>query len=113
MAIDIRNLTSGQAPSKTSSTEVRDGSKAQQTAAVDSARDARPAATPSSSDNVQITSRARDLQGLIAKLAKEPSVDTDKVNRLREEIASGRYTVNSERVASKLLGFERSFERRN
>ena len=112
MAIDIRSLTGNQGPSKTGSTEVRDGGKAQNSPITNLPPEVQPKDAPAVADSVLITHRARDLQGLVNRLSSEPSVDNDKVNRLREDIANGRYTVNSERVAAKILGFERNFRAR-
>lgn len=112
MAIDIRSLTGNQGPSKPSSAEVRDGGKAQNSPITNQPPEVQPKAAPAAADSVQITHRARDLQGLVNRLSNEPSVDNEKVSRLREDIANGRYTVNSERLAAKILGFERYFRER-
>lgn len=113
MAIDIRNLGTPAAPVKTDSRDVRDSTKTQAPSprpTQELAASAKP--QPAAADSVQITGRARDLQVTAGKLAKEPSVDSEKVEKLRSEIQSGRYTVNSERLAAKLFGFERAVQGR-
>ncbi|MBI2380981.1 MAG: flagellar biosynthesis anti-sigma factor FlgM [Gammaproteobacteria bacterium] len=108
MAIDIRTLNGGPATAKTSVADTKDSQKPQAGPVVN---------TPPSpedvhaSDKVQITSRARELQGLIGKLSREPAFDAEKVARLREEVSAGRYSVNSQRVAARLLGLERELNR--
>lgn len=110
MAIDIRSLNGGQAPSQPALTDVKEGTKAPQPSPI-SRQPAESEAKAAASDSVRITSRARELQGLIGRLSQESAVDTDRVARLREEIGSGRYTVNSERVAARILGLERDLKR--
>lgn len=113
MAIDIRSVNTTP-NTQVGATEVRDGNKAQQNAAVSAANAQAQANTKAAtgSDSVQITDRARELQSLASRLSKEPSVDTEKVSRLRQEIADGRYSVNNQRLASKILGLERDFKGR-
>ncbi len=58
------------------------------------------------SDRLTLTPQARQLKGLEARVAQMPVVDAEKVQRLRDDIAQGRYQVNPERVAEKMLQFE-------
>jgi anti-sigma28 factor (negative regulator of flagellin synthesis) len=53
------------------------------------------------STDIPVTWRHR-----IDALGRSPYRDAARVNRLKEKIGQGRYTVNSTRVAEKLLVFE-------
>lgn len=66
------------------------------------------AAGSGQSDAVSISSRAADLQSLEANIRQLPDTDVSRVNALREQINAGDYTVDSQRVADKILAFERS-----
>ena len=62
----------------------------------------------SQTDAVSISSRAADLQSLEASITQLPDVDASRVNALREQISAGNYAVDSQRLADKMLAFERS-----
>lgn len=59
-----------------------------------------------SSDLLDLTGRARELRALQQDLAKSPEFDTARVGALKDAVASGRYEVNAERIAHKLLELE-------
>ncbi len=99
MINDITGLSSTQ----TTSTRARSG---ESSAAKSGGGDA-PAQSPSNKgDTVQLSSTAQALQNVEKKLADTPDVDSDRVAQLRQEIESGSYQVNAERVAEKMLSFD-------
>lgn len=59
-------------------------------------------------DAVSISSRAADLQSLETSIKQLPDTDASRVNALREQINAGEYVVDSQRVADKILAFERT-----
>jgi len=68
-----------------------------------------PAPQPSNSrgdDTVQITGDAMQLQSLGRSLSPGPAVNHQKVEAVRLAIAEGRYTINPERIAAKLMSAE-------
>jgi len=60
----------------------------------------------SAMDTVHITDQAQRLQQLHKKVEQLPVVDTQRVDNVRQAIATGNYTVNSDRVAEKMIDFE-------
>jgi negative regulator of flagellin synthesis FlgM len=63
-----------------------------------------------SGESVQLSQNARQLQSVSEKIASMPSVNSEKVAQLKQAIAEGSYQVDSQRVASKLLGLEAQFK---
>lgn len=66
------------------------------------------AAGNNQSDAVSISSRAADLQSLESSIKQLPEVNAARVDALREQISAGDYVIDSQRVADKILAFERS-----
>lgn len=64
----------------------------------------------SSGESVQLSKNARQLQSVSEKIASMPSVNSEKVAQLKQAVAEGSYQVDSQRVASKLLGLEAQFK---
>jgi negative regulator of flagellin synthesis FlgM len=63
---------------------------------------------PATSDTVSLTDAASRLKGLEKAVASLPVVDTHRVESLRKAVAEGSYAVDSQKVAEKLLDFERT-----
>ena len=60
----------------------------------------------SATDTISLTETATSLQKLQSTLADLPVVDGDRVESIRQAVASGEYEVNPEAVADKLISFE-------
>lgn len=60
-------------------------------------------------DQVEISSLGKDYQIAKKAVANAPDIRTDKVNDIKERIASGTYNVSMEEVADHIL--ERYFEK--
>jgi len=58
------------------------------------------------SDTVQLSPEAQRLQQAADKLADQPAVDQERIEKLKAAIADGSYKVDNQRVAAKLLAFE-------
>lgn len=57
----------------------------------------------SQNDSVELSSQARVLTGLEAKISSVSDVDNGRVEQIKAAINSGEYTVNAEQIAAKLL----------
>ncbi len=57
-------------------------------------------------DSVHITQSARSLQALSQAVQDSPDVDTARVSAVQQQIESGQYSVNPDRIASRLLQLE-------
>ena len=66
-------------------------------------------APASTKDTVQLSSEALQLQQLGDKLKDTPSVDKERVARLKQAVADGTYAPDSGRVAEKLLKLESQY----
>lgn len=66
----------------------------------------KPAAS-AGGDRFQLTGPASVLRQAEARLAAIPDVDAARVESVRQRLAAGDYSIDAERVATKLLGFER------
>lgn len=62
----------------------------------------------SQTDAVSISSQAADLQSLEASIKSLPDTDVSRVAALKDQISTGSYVVDSQRVADKMLAFERN-----
>lgn len=69
-----------------------------------------PAAAPSNKgDTVQLSEAAKALQNVESKLANTPEVDSARIEQLKQDIESGNYQINAERVAEKFLSLDNLF----
>ncbi|MEK6749008.1 MAG: flagellar biosynthesis anti-sigma factor FlgM [Pseudomonadota bacterium] len=66
-----------------------------------------PPAAAHTGDRLSLTSEATLLKDVEKRLAALPIVDAQKVARIRNEISQGTYTIDPQKVADKLLNFEK------
>jgi negative regulator of flagellin synthesis FlgM len=68
----------------------------------------RPASGPAArDDSLRLTDTATLLRQAEARLKAQPEVDAARVEAIRQRLDSGQYQVDAERVAARLLRFER------
>lgn len=99
MANDITNINSNRSQlsqSQSNSVKVRDGSSSTNNSAAASSAD----------DRVTLTNTAARLQNIEQKLNSSSSVDAEHVAAVKKAISNGEYTVDSDRIADKMLAFE-------
>ena len=66
-----------------------------------------PADAGRSADSQELTASSRLLQDISARIAQSDPVDSSRVETVRTQIADGSFSVDSDRVASGLINFER------
>ncbi|MBI5042215.1 MAG: flagellar biosynthesis anti-sigma factor FlgM [Gammaproteobacteria bacterium] len=59
-------------------------------------------------DQVSLTPAAQQLRSLEQQIAEQPVVDTQKVNAVKELQASGRFEIDPNRIADKMMSLERA-----
>ena len=55
------------------------------------------------SEQIDLSAKAKEIQQALEIVKNTPDIRTDKVNRIRTEIAAGRFKVDNEAVAEKIL----------
>jgi len=55
------------------------------------------------SDSLRLTGEAAGLQALQRELAAAPAIDAAKVDAVREALALGRYQINPDTIAARML----------
>lgn len=58
-------------------------------------------------DSVNLTSSAMRIKSLEDQVARLPIVDTQKVEQIKNSISDGTFEFNSDRIAEKLINFEK------
>lgn len=67
---------------------------------------AAPTPAKSSEDVVNISSQAASLKSLEGKMGKQPEVNQERVASIRKAIADGKYPVDAQKLAQKLLDMD-------
>ena len=60
-------------------------------------------------DSVNLTDSAMRIKSLEAQVARLPIVDTQKVEQIKNSLSNGTFEFNSDRIAEKLINFEKDF----
>ena len=95
MAIDsITGRNTNQAPVKTATKTGTDGPK---TTAQTSVKD----------DSVAITALTQNIRKAFESTSAVSSIDIDRVAAVKKALADGNYPINAERIAEKLIQFEK------
>lgn len=100
----------------TTGTAATDSKRAEQRQPVERAESPTPAksdAIRTQPPELELSAEAKTLQKAIASAGAEPAVEQSRVDRLRALINDGRYEVNSESLAKKLIQFEQQFKDRS
>ncbi|CAA9892685.1 FlgM family anti-sigma-28 factor [Candidatus Methylobacter favarea] len=66
-----------------------------------------PIKSPEKNDSVAITAIAHEIKKAFASSSALPAVDIDRVNAVKKALADGNYPINAERIAQKIIQFEK------
>ncbi|HEC20408.1 MAG TPA: flagellar biosynthesis anti-sigma factor FlgM [Gammaproteobacteria bacterium] len=66
-------------------------------------------ATPPSLDKVTLTKQAEELRMIEEAIGTQVDIDKERIASLKLEIDAGRYDIDTQRVAEKLIEFESLF----
>lgn len=61
----------------------------------------------STSDTIEFTNTSQDIKSAVTNNSKTPPVNMERVAAIKSAIESGSYTVNANRVADKILQFDK------
>ena len=107
MSIDIRDLqNSRQLPGQRTTTEGADRGSAASGTPPKAAGGSETAAQ--SGDRVALSATAQSLKALEAAVDASDGIDAAKVDRIRQQIAEGRYHVDAGKLADRMIDLERS-----
>lgn len=110
MVIDFNRLNNAATPAnngRTGSTQSGGRNEAVSTSQpAPTAAPAEQASAAKTGESVQFSREAQQLQKVSDKLRDLPTVDKERVARLKQAIADGSYQIDDQRVAGKLLDFE-------
>lgn len=59
-------------------------------------------------DQVSLTPTAQQLRNIEQQIADQPVVDTQKVNAVKDALATGSFEINSDRIAGKMMSLEKA-----
>jgi len=99
MAININNLqnTAQVKTDKTDQTVQRQQTAVQQNVSTQAAQ---------KQDSVSITPQAQQFSKLQEKAANSSGIDQEKVDKIKQAIAEGKYKINVEQLAKRIMQFE-------
>jgi len=98
MVLDVRNILPGQTKALLGKTRKAD-KKSESTSKK----------VVSDSDSVEITGQASQIARLVAQMKAAPVLDPDRVSPVVEKLSQGKYQIDQEQVANKMLDFESSY----
>lgn len=101
MAIELNGLSSNQTTAARNKASDQSGVNANKTGI------ASPA--PVQTDTVRLSDAVQALQSANRQMDDSGDFDAGRVANIKAAIADGSYTINSERVADKMLQFEKLF----
>ncbi|WMS87637.1 flagellar biosynthesis anti-sigma factor FlgM [Pleionea litopenaei] len=102
MAIDIKQVSTGKLSGATTQNQKVKGRKIS---------DDSESGSDTAIDSVELTGKASMIGAMIQQMMAQPAVDRSRVDPVKEKIDEGRYEIENERVASKMLDFEVGYSR--
>ncbi len=110
MSIDFRDLNGyRQLPGQSSSADAaRDAAMDRKATDAREAGADEAAAGESPAGKVNLSSSARNLRSLAEAAQSSEGIDAARVERIRAEIAAGRYHVDADKLADRMIDLERA-----
>ena len=105
MPINISNISANASKNSSQTDRTNDQKQVQSVKGEDKA--AQSARATLEQDSVNLTSSAMRIKTLEDQVARLPIVDTQKVEQIKNSISDGTFEFNSDRIADKLISFER------
>ncbi|MCP3851981.1 MAG: flagellar biosynthesis anti-sigma factor FlgM [Gammaproteobacteria bacterium] len=105
MPINISNITP---PTAKPTAGASENSKANEPINSHAAKAEQSPKATQEQDSVNLTHSAMQVKSLEEQVARLPIVDTQKVESIRNSISEGSFEFNSDRIAEKLINFEKS-----
>jgi len=102
MVMDVRGLVPGHTKAHLGKTEKP--KKKSATGESDSASDS------GSEDTVSFTGQTSQINRLIQQMKAAPALDPDRVSPVKDKLEKGKYEIEYEQVANKMLDFESSYQ---
>lgn len=99
MSIDITGLPNNKTTNERSSTVKKDSANSE---ASNTGK-----AEASTADTVSLTGTAEKLRKLEAALSELPVADEERIEGIKRAVANGTYEIDAQRIADKMLDFER------
>lgn len=65
-----------------------------------------PVSAAAASDSLSLTGEATGLQNLQRELQSAPAVDSNRVEAVRDSLASGSYKVDSDAIANRMMDLD-------
>jgi len=100
MVLDIRSLAPGQSKALLGKTQKSEKKRAKGVKVLLSSNDP---------DSVNITSQAGQISKLVEQMKSAPVIDPDRVSPVKEKLSNGKYKIEYQQVANKMLDFESSY----
>ena len=107
MAIDFNNTPSNR---NLANNRAQEKSQAQSRATDSAKAPTEQASAKAASVSVSISSEAKSLEQLESRVSKSTAFDKEKVASIKSAIEEGRYSINPEKLAEKIIEHELAFE---
>ena len=105
MPIDINNISSNTTQAKSAAEQKH--VKIVHSDSTSNSGKSGSASASLSPDSVSLTSASVRIKALEEQISRLPIVDTQKVEEIKNSINNGKFDFNSERIAEKLISFEK------
>jgi|TARA_B100000745_G_scaffold276887_1_gene207071 negative regulator of flagellin synthesis FlgM len=108
MAINIRNISSGQPPTNDSVKSAANQQNRLENANVQRTQAEVSKQQPSTSDTVVLSKDSQSLQSVQKQLKEQPEINDKRVREIKEALAQGKLKVDPERIAARMVDIERA-----